>query len=55
MGGECDDTEQDEDLIPGDNDKPSPKSQPGHPNAPDNLTRIPSQGGDVPIVPEVKP
>lgn len=44
-----------EDLIPGDNDKQGPPSDvpaTPNPNAPDNLTRIPNQGGDIPIVSE---
>lgn len=60
VGNENDDGN---DLIPGDNDKPGPPHDPTgpgqtvNPDAPNNLTRIPSSGGsggpnDVPIVAE---
>ncbi len=49
MGGDYEERDQ-EDVIPGSNDKPSPVSQPGYPGAPDNLTHIPAQGGEVAVV-----
>ncbi len=50
-----------EDVIPGDNDKLGPPQKPTptgiiNPDAPDNLTRIPADpNGNVPIVAEPKP
>lgn len=56
MGGEGDeDYGQDEDIIPGDNDKeeaPSDVPNPVIKDAPANLNHIPAQGGDIPIVAE---
>lgn len=49
----------DEDIIPGDNDRVLPPSDIPNPtllNVPSNLARIPAQGGAIPIVdPASKP
>jgi hypothetical protein len=53
--GECEEENYDDneaDLIPGDNSLPLPPSTLTNP-APDNLSRIPAQGGQIPI--EVEP
>lgn len=48
-GGDESDCE-DEDIIPGDNDSEVPATPPSQPGTAENLTKIPAQGGDVPIV-----
>lgn len=42
FGGDEDDCELDEDLIPGDNDKQSDEKWPSNNDAPVNLTKLPS-------------
>jgi len=42
LGGDEDDCELDEDLIPGDNDKQSDEKWPSNSDAPTNLTKVPS-------------
>lgn len=54
---EDDEDQEQEGVIPGDNDKERSDSEPPYPNGvnPD-LTRIPAQGGDIPVVrPPVTP
>jgi hypothetical protein len=50
---DCNYDDGEADLIPGDNSLPEPASTVPtvpNPDAPDNLTHIPAEGGDVPIV-----